>query len=50
MRLVFWGGAAAVGVVSVAFAAAATQATHLFRLLMVHPWVALFLTPGGFVL
>jgi H+/Cl- antiporter ClcA len=50
MRLVFWGGALAVGVVSVAFAAAATQATHLFRIMLVHPWVALGLTPGGFVL
>jgi H+/Cl- antiporter ClcA len=50
MRLVFWGGAIAVGVVSVAFAAAATQATHLFRTMLFHPWVALILTPCGFVL
>jgi H+/Cl- antiporter ClcA len=50
MRLVFWGGALAVGVVSVAFAACATQATHLFRILLIRPWVALFLTPVGFVL
>src|ERR1700755_1403031 len=50
MRLVFWGGAIAVGVVSVAFAAAATQATHLFRFLLFAPWVALALTPGGLVL
>jgi H+/Cl- antiporter ClcA len=50
MRLVFWGGALAVGVVSVAFAAAATQATHLFRSLLFRPWFALMLTPLGFVL
>jgi H+/Cl- antiporter ClcA len=49
MRLVFWGGALTVGVVSVAFAAAATQATFLFYALLVRPWVALVLTPGGFV-
>jgi len=49
-RLVFWGGAIAVGVVSVAFAAAATQATHLFRWLLFNPWFALVLTPAGFVL
>jgi H+/Cl- antiporter ClcA len=50
MRLVFWGGAIAVGVVSVAFAAAATQATHLFHWLLFNPWIALGLTPAGFVL
>ena len=50
MRLVFWGGALAVGVVSVAFAAAATQATRLFHLMLFAPWVALILTPTGFVL
>jgi len=50
MRLVFWGGALAVGVVSVGFAALATQATHLFRSILVHPWYALILTPLGFVL
>jgi H+/Cl- antiporter ClcA len=50
MRLVFWGGALAVGVVSVAFAALATQATHLFQILLVRPWYALILTPFGFVL
>jgi H+/Cl- antiporter ClcA len=50
MRLVFWGGALAVGVVSVAFAALATQATNLFHHLLVRPWVALILTPMGFVL
>ena len=41
MRLVFWGGALAVGFVSVAFAAAATQATRLFHLLLFNPWFAL---------
>lgn len=48
MRLVFWGGALAVGVVSVGFAAAATQATHLFHAVLLRPWVALLLTPLGF--
>jgi hypothetical protein len=33
----------AVGVVSVIFAAAVTQASHLFRFLLVRPWVALLL-------
>ena len=50
MRFVFWGGALAVGVVSVAFAAAATQASRLFHHLLFHPWFALVLTPLGFVL
>ncbi len=50
MRLVFWGGALAVGVVSVAFAAAATRATQLFHILLFRPWVALALTPLGFML
>jgi H+/Cl- antiporter ClcA len=50
MRLVFWGGTLAVGVISVAFAAAATQATRLFHLIMVTPWMALALTPLGFML
>jgi H+/Cl- antiporter ClcA len=50
MRLVFWGGALAVGVISVAFAACATQATHLFRSILIRPWFALFITPIGFVL
>jgi len=49
MRLVFWGGALAVGAVSVAFAAAATQASALFGVLLVRPWLALLLTPLGFV-
>ena len=48
MRLVFWGGALAVGVVSVGFAALATQATHLFRGILFAPWFALILTPSGF--
>jgi len=50
MRLVFWGGALAVGVISVAFAACATQATRLFHSILLRPWLALALTPGGFVL
>jgi H+/Cl- antiporter ClcA len=50
MRLVFWGGALAVGVISVAFAACATQATRLFHSILIRPWLALALTPGGFVL
>ena len=49
MRLVFWGGALTVGMVSVAFAAAATQVTHLFHMLLFRPWFALVLTPLGFV-
>ncbi len=50
MRLVFWGGALAVGVISVAFAACATQATRLFHSILIRPWLALALTPAGFVL
>jgi H+/Cl- antiporter ClcA len=50
MRLVFWGGALAVGVVSVAFAAAATRATQLWHAMLVQPWLALILTPLGFVI
>jgi H+/Cl- antiporter ClcA len=50
MRLVFWGGALAVGVTSVAFAAAATQATRFFHYMLFNPWLALVLTPLGFVL
>ncbi|MDB5734041.1 MAG: chloride channel protein EriC [Alphaproteobacteria bacterium] len=50
VRLVFWGGAIMVGLVSVAFAAAATQATRLFHLLLFNPLVALALTPLGFML
>src|SRR6202012_5478111 len=43
MRLVFWGGALAVGVVSVAFAALATQATHFCHQILARPWAALSL-------
>jgi H+/Cl- antiporter ClcA len=50
MRLVFWGGAVAVGLVSVAFAWAANRATDLFQHLLIHPWLAFILTPGTFVL
>jgi H+/Cl- antiporter ClcA len=50
MRLVFWGGALAVGVVSVAFAALATQATHFCHLILARPWAALSLTPLAFVI
>lgn len=50
MRVVFWGGALAVGMISVAFAAAATQAARLFDFLLITPQVALLLTPLGFML
>jgi H+/Cl- antiporter ClcA len=50
MRLVFWGGAVAVGLVSVAFAWAANRATELFHHLLIHPWLAFILTPSTFVL
>jgi H+/Cl- antiporter ClcA len=50
MRLVFWGGAVAVGLVSVAFAWAANRATELFHHLLVHPSLDFILTPGTFVL
>ena len=50
MRLVFWGGALAVGVTSVGFAAAATQASLLFHHLVIRPWLALAVTPLGFML
>jgi H+/Cl- antiporter ClcA len=50
MRLVFWGGALAVGVISVGFAAAATQAARLFDALLVTPWIALIVVPLGFML
>jgi len=49
MRLVLWGGALAVGVVGVGFAWAANRAQDLFQHLMISPWVALALTPAGFV-
>jgi H+/Cl- antiporter ClcA len=48
--LVFWGGALAVGIVGVLFAAAATQVGRLFHLMAARPWVPLLLTPLGFTL
>jgi H+/Cl- antiporter ClcA len=51
MRLAFWSGALAVGVMSVGFAKAADWAQGYFRHhLLVSPWIALFLTPAGFAL
>ena len=50
MRLVFWGGAVAVGLVSVAFAWASNRATGTFHHLLIHPGLAFVLTPGTFVL
>ncbi|MCW2494050.1 MAG: chloride channel protein [Frankiales bacterium] len=50
MRLVFWGGAVAVGLVSVAFAWAANRATELFHRVLIYPWIAFGLTPAIFVL
>jgi len=50
MRLVFWGGACAVGLVSVAFAWAANRASALFHQLVFNPWIAFALTPAIFVL
>ncbi len=49
MRLVLWGGAIVVGVVSVAFAWAANRAQDLFGHVLFNPWFALVLTPVGFV-
>ena len=49
-RLVLWGGAVAVGVVSVAFAWAANRAQDLFGRILFNPWFALALTPLGFIL
>ena len=49
MRLVLGGGALAVGVVSVGFAWAANQAQALFQHLLVHPLLALAVTPLGFM-
>lgn len=49
MRLVFWGGAVAVGLVSVVFAWAANRADDLFHRLMISPWIAFILTPAVFV-
>ncbi len=50
MRFVFWGGAIAVGLVSVAFAWAANRATDIFHHLLVYPWIAFVLTPAMFTL
>ena len=50
MRLVLWGGAIAVGIVSVAFAWAANRAQDLFGRILFDPWFALLLTPLGFML
>lgn len=48
-RLVLWGGAIAVGAIGVAFAWAANRAQEFFQTMLVSPWVALALTPGGFI-
>jgi H+/Cl- antiporter ClcA len=49
-RIVFWCGALAVGVVSVGFAKLATLAQELFdRTIGISPWLALVVTPLGFV-
>jgi H+/Cl- antiporter ClcA len=51
MRLAFWSGALAVGIVSVGFAKGADLAQVLFaRALSVSPWIALVVTPAGFAL
>lgn len=50
MRLVLWGGAIAVGVIGVAFAWAANRAQDLFGAMLISPWLALLITPLGFVL
>lgn len=49
MRLILWGGAIGVGVMSVVFAWAANRAIDFFHLLLVNPWVALVLTPAVFI-
>jgi H+/Cl- antiporter ClcA len=49
-RLVFWGGAVAVGLVSVVFAKAANTAQDFFQHILINPWLALALTPLGFML
>ena len=48
MRVVFWGGALTVGLVSIAFAELANYAQALFQHVLVHPWLALIITPAGF--
>jgi H+/Cl- antiporter ClcA len=50
MRLVLWGGAIAVGVIGVAFAWAANRAQDVFGAMLISPWLALVITPAGFVL
>jgi H+/Cl- antiporter ClcA len=50
MRLVFWGGAVGVGLVSVAFAWAANRAKDIFQHLLIYPWIAFALTPAVFML
>jgi H+/Cl- antiporter ClcA len=50
MRLVLWGGALGVGIISVAFAWAANRAQDLFGHILFNPWAALALTPAGFIL
>lgn len=50
MRLVLWGGAIAVGAIGVAFAWAANRAQDLFQSMLISPWLALAITPAGFVL
>lgn len=49
MRIVFWGGALTVGLVSVLFAAAASYAEAIFGKMVLAPWMALIVTPLGFV-
>ena len=49
-RLVFWGGALTVGLVGIVFAKLATTADAFFHRMLIHPWVALIVTPLGFVL
>jgi H+/Cl- antiporter ClcA len=49
MRLVFWGGAITVGIVSVAFAWAAARMKSVFDFALFNPWFALVLTPAGFI-
>ena len=50
MRVVFWGGALTVGLVSILFATAATFAENAFAHVLAHPWLALIITPTGFFL
>lgn len=50
MRLVLWGGAIAVGMIGVAFAWAANRAQDLFQSMLISPWIALAVTPAGFIL